>query len=175
MKVHAKNNDENQKTGPAGSIESGSEGVTGPSREVSQRVKGSSGVENAGQEENTELEWAKQHVMEEPAPVEHETVPQPDGNVFRKTELHGMTTASTPDEGKKTRRRTMQSLKSPGAMVSYQPFETAFKDFICSLMERQDMMGEDLLLHIADLQQQIDALEDPLNSIKKQNPSLIRR
>jgi DNA-binding MarR family transcriptional regulator len=60
----------------------------------------------------------------------------------------------------------MQSLKSPGAMVSYQPFETAFKDFICSLMERLDMMGEELLLHIADLQQQIDALED-LNMVKK--------
>ena len=69
----------------------------------------------------------------------------------------------------------MQSLESPGVTVSYHTFEVAFKDFICSLMERQDMMGEDLLLHIADLQQQIDALEDPLNSIKKQNPSLIRR
>ena len=61
----------------------------------------------------------------------------------------------------------MQSLKSPGSMVSYQPFETAFRDFICSLMERQDLMGEEFLLHIADLQQQIDALEDQLNKIKK--------
>jgi hypothetical protein len=125
-----------------------------------------SGAENAGQEENSELEWAKRHVKEEPAPVTQEPVPQPVRNVFRKTELHGTMPASTPDEGKKTRRRTMQSLKSPGAMVSYQPFETAFKDFICSLMERQDMMGEELLLHIADLQQQIDALED-LNMVKK--------
>jgi hypothetical protein len=61
----------------------------------------------------------------------------------------------------------MQSLKSPGVIVSYQPFETAFKDFICSLMEHQDMMGEELLLHIANLQQQIDALEDQLNKVKK--------
>jgi hypothetical protein len=143
-----------------------SEGVAGPSREVSQRDQIVSGAENAGQEENSELEWAKRHVKEEPAPVTQEPVPQPVRNVFRKTELHGTMPASTPDEGKKTRRRTMQSLKSPGAMVSYQPFETAFKDFICSLMERQDMMGEELLLHIADLQQQIDALED-LNMVKK--------
>jgi hypothetical protein len=105
-------------------------------------------------------------VKDELAPVKQEPVPQPVRNVFRKTELHGTMPASTPDEGKKTRRRTMQSLKSPGAMVSYQPFETAFRDFICSLMERQDMMGEELLLHIADLQQQIDALED-LNMVKK--------
>jgi hypothetical protein len=143
------------------------EGVARPSREVSQRDQIVSGAKSTGQEENSELEWAKQHVEEEPSPVKQEPVPQPGGNVFRKTELHGTTKSSTPDEGKKIRRRTIQSLKSPGAAVSYQPFETAFRDFICSLMERQDMMGEDLLLHIADLQQQIDVLEDQLNKIKK--------
>jgi len=144
-----------------------SEGVAGPSREVSQRDQIVSGAECAGQEENSELEWAKQHVKEEPAPVKQEPVPQPGGTVFRKTELHGTTTVSTPNESKKIRRQTMQRLKSPGAAVSYQPFETAFRDFICSLMEQQDMMGEELLLHIADLQQQIDALEDQLNKVKK--------
>jgi hypothetical protein len=61
-----------------GISEPGREGVTGPSREVSQRVKGSSGVENTGQEENTELAWAKLHVKEEPEPR----------LVERKTELH---------------------------------------------------------------------------------------
>jgi hypothetical protein len=150
-----------------GISEPGSEGVAGPSPEVSQRDLIVSGAVCAGQAENSELEWAKQHVKEEPAPVEQETVPQPRSNVFRKTELHGTTSSSKPDEGKKIRRRTIQSLKSPAATVSYHPFETAFKDFICSLMERQDMMGEDLLLHIADLQQQIDALEDQLNKVKK--------
>jgi hypothetical protein len=143
------------------------EGVAGPSREVSQRDLIVSGAKSTGQEENSELEWAKQHMMEEPAPVKHEQVPQAGGKVFRKTELHGTTTASMPDKGKKIRKRTMQLLKSPGAAVSYQPFETAFRDFICSLMERQDMMRQDLLLHIADLQQQIDALEDQLNKVKK--------
>jgi len=149
-----------------------SEGVAGPSREVSQRDQIDTRAECAGQEENRELEWAKRHVKEEPATVKHEPVqrellPQPVRTVFRKTELHGTVPASTPEEGKKIRRRTIQSLKSPGAMVSYQPFETAFRDFICSLMERQDLMGEELLLHIADLQQQIDALEDQLNKVKK--------
>jgi len=134
--------------------------VAGPSREVSQRDQSISGTDGIGQNENSELEWAKQHVKEEP-------LPQPVRTVFRKTELHGTTTGAKPDALKKIRRRTLQSLKSPGAMVSYQPFETAFKDFICSLMERQDRMGEELLLHIADLQQQIDALEDQLNMVKK--------
>ena len=153
-----------------------SEGVAGPSREVSQRDQIVSGAENAGQEENSELEWAKRHVKEEPAPVKQEPVtqepvPQPVRNVFRKTELHGTTPASIPDECKKTRKRTMQSLESPGVMESYHPFEVAFKDFICSLMEHQDMMGEDLLLHIADLQQQIDALKDKVNKVKKTESS----
>jgi hypothetical protein len=143
------------------------EGVAGPSREVSQRDLIVSGAECAGQAKNSEMEWAKRYVKEEPAPVMQEPVPQPKGNVFRKTELHGTTTSSKPDEGKKVRRRTIQNLKSPGATVSYHPFETAFRDFICSLMEHQDMMGEDLLLHIADLQQQIDVLEDQLNTVKK--------
>jgi len=155
-----------------GISEPGSEGVAGPSREVSQRDQSASGTVSTGQEENSELEWGKQHVKEEPSlvkhePVKQEPVPQPDSNVFRKTELHGTTTVSTPNESKKIRRRTMQRLKSPGAVVSYQPFETAFGDFICSLIEYQDMMGEELLLHIADLQQQIDALEDQLNKVKK--------
>jgi len=148
-----------------------SEGVAGPSREVSQRDQIVSGAENAGQEENSELEWAKRHVKEEPAPVKQEPVPQPVRNVFRKTELHGTTPASIPDECKKTRKRTMQSLESPGVMESYHPFEVAFKDFICSLMERQDMMGDDLLFHFADLQQQIDALKDKVNKVKKTESS----
>ena len=148
-----------------------SEGVAGPSREVSQRDQIVSGAENAGQEENSELEWAKRHVKEEPAPVKQEPVPQPVRNVFRKTELHGTTPASIPDECKKTRKRTMQSLESPGVMESYHPFEVAFKDFIYSLMEHQDMMGEDLLLHFADLQQQIDALKDKVNKVKKTESS----
>jgi len=50
------------------------EGVAGPSREVSQRDQIVSGAECAGQEENSELEWAKRHVKEEPAPVKHEPV-----------------------------------------------------------------------------------------------------
>jgi len=148
-----------------------SEGVAGPSREVSQRDQIVSGAENAGQEENSELEWAKRHVKEEPAPVKQEPVTQPVRNVFRKTELHGTTLASIPDECKKTRKRTMQSLESPGVMELYHPFEVAFKDFICSLMEHQDMMGEDLLLHFADLQQQIDALKDKVNKVKKTESS----
>jgi hypothetical protein len=153
-----------------GISEPASDGVTGPSREVSQPDQTVSGTENTGQEENSELEWAKLHAKEkpeEPAAVEQEPVLQPVRNVFRKTELHGATMASTPGVRKKTRRRTKQSLESQSVMASCHRFEVVFKDLICSLMESQDMMEEDLLLHIADLQQQITALEDRENTVKK--------
>lgn len=140
MIVNLENDEKNTKPGTSGSDE-----------------------QEPGQEENSELDWAKQHVMEEP-------VPDPVRNVFRKTELHGTTPEAKPDKSKKIRRRTKQSLKNAGATVSYHSFETAFRDFICSLMERQDTMGKDLLLHIADLQQQIDALEDRLNTVNKTEP-----
>jgi hypothetical protein len=96
-----------------GISEPGTEGVAGPSREVSQRDQIVSGAENAGQEENSELEWSKLHVKEEPAPVKKEPVPQSVRTVFRKTELHGTTTASTPDEGKKPEGGRCRASKVP--------------------------------------------------------------
>ena len=53
----------------------------------------------------------------------------------------------------------MENLKGPGAAVSYQPFEKAFRDFTCSLIEHQNLMEEHLNLRIAELRQQVDALE----------------
>jgi hypothetical protein len=153
-----------------GISEPGSDGVAGPSREVSQPDQTVSGVENTGLVENNELEWAKLHAkdeQEDPAAVEQEPVLQPVRNVFRKTELHGATLGSTSDVRRKTRRRVKQSLESQSVMASCHRFEVVFKDLICSLVESQDMMGEDLLLHIADLQQQINAFEARENTVKK--------
>jgi hypothetical protein len=131
-----------------------SDGVAGPSREVSKRDHMVSGADRAGQDDE-ELRWAKRNVPEEP--VQRRT-----RSVFRKTELHGTAPASTPDECRKVRRRTMQNLKAPDGVVAYIPFEAAFRDFICSLMERQDRKAEEMFLHYADLQQRLDALEERL-------------
>jgi hypothetical protein len=152
-----------------GISEPGSDGLAVPSREVSQPDQTVSGTENTGLEENNELEWAKLHVKEEPEEpvvVTQEPVLHPVRNVFRKTELHGATLGSTSDVHKKNRKRTMRSLESQSVMALCHRFEVVFKDLICSLMESQDMMGEDLLLHIADLRQQITALEDRENTVK---------
>jgi hypothetical protein len=166
MTANAENNEANRTPGPAESGEQGSLGVAVPSPEISQPEDEMSGTENAGQEENSELEWGKQHVNAGPEAVLQEPVPQPVRTVFRKTELHGATRKSTTVKGGKTRRRTIQSRERPGVMMSYHTFEVAFKDLICSLMERQDMMGEDHLLHITNLQQQITALEGRENEVK---------
>jgi hypothetical protein len=94
----------------------------------------------------------------------------PAKNVFRKTELHYATPASTADERKRVRNRTLQSLKGQNATVSYPPFETAFKNFICSLMERQDE-GRDLYLQdLVDLEQRIADIEDNLDLLKNAEP-----
>ncbi len=96
---------------------------------------------------------------------EDEPVPRPVRAVFRKTELHGTVSAFTPDEKKRIRRRTLQNLKDPDAEVTYQQFESAFRGFVCSLMERQDRMNDEQFLHVAELRQQIDALERRLEKI----------
>jgi len=140
-----------------------SEGVAGPSREVSKRDQQPSGAKGAGREDE-ELEWGRRNIPADPP------AKRPVRSVFRKTELHGAAPASTPDECKKVRRRTMQNLKAPGGMIAYGPFEAAFREFICSLMERQDMVAEEMLLQYADLRQRLDAIEDRLEENRSASP-----
>ena len=136
------------------------EGIAGPSRRVSPADHAEPGAAEAGRE-NRELRWAQLNVPED------EPVLRPVTDVFRKTELNGTRLPSTPDELKKTRKRTMQKLRDPGGEVPYREFETAFRDFICSLMERQDVIQQEALLHIADLEQRISALRDQLDQIRR--------
>ena len=136
------------------------EGVAGPSRKESPIDQSRPGAAEAGRE-NRELRWAQANVPED------EPVLRPVTDVFRKTELNGTRPPSTPDEMKKTRKRTLQKLKDPAGAVPYREFETAFKDFICSLMERQDVLHEEALLHVADLQQRISAFEDQLDQVRR--------
>jgi hypothetical protein len=82
---------------------------------------------------------------------------------------------NTPAEQKKIRQRTLASLRGPDAIVLYQPFERAFRDFTCSLLEQQALIEEDLVLQIADLRQQIDALEraiDQARHVSPENPEV---
>lgn len=124
----------------------------GPSREVPQENKAVPGAGAAGPA-NDELEWAKKHM-----PGHRKAGRQVKG-VFRKTELLGITPPAEPDAVRKARQRTKKNLNDPGGAIAYRLFEDSFRDFICSLVERQDRIYDEMLMHVADLGQQIDALE----------------
>jgi hypothetical protein len=107
--------------------------------------------------ENQELRWAQRKMPDD------EPLPQPVRSVFRRTELHGTALSPAPNAIRKKRKRTPQELKNPTGTVSYTAFETSCKDFICSLMERHDIMRDEMFLHVADLQQKIEILEHRLD------------
>jgi hypothetical protein len=141
------------------------DGFATTSRTVSQADHDRPGGLKTGQEEK-ELRWAQQHVPED------EPKQRPVRSVFRKTELYGNVSDPGPDAMKKKRKRTEKKLEDPTGTVSCRQLETAFRDFICSLLERQDMIRDELLLHVADLQQRIDALEDRLEKIRYASPGV---
>jgi len=158
-------------TEDAATNERRSEGSADAPREVSQRDQIPSGAAGAGRIDE-EIAWARRHVQEDPQPAPGNPIHRPKRTVFRKTELHGTMPGTTPAEQKKTRQRTLASLKGPDALVSYQPFELAFRDFTCSLLEQQILIEQNLLMQIADLQQQIDDLERAMKQARQASPEV---
>jgi hypothetical protein len=138
-------------------------GIPGPSRTVTQTdhtapVPVGTGPADEG------LAWARKHVPG------NGTVRRPARTVFRKTELLGIAPPSEPDAIRKARQRTLKSIRDPGGTIAYRPFEDAFRDFVCSLVERQDRVYDEMLLHVADLQQQIDALACRIEESRHASP-----
>jgi hypothetical protein len=127
-------------------------GIPEPYREVSQTDQ-TVPVPEGTRPMNDELNWARKHVPS------HRMVRKPAKSVFRKTELLGIAPPSEPEAIKKARQRTLKSIRDPCGEVAYRPFEDAFRDFVCSLVERQNNVYDEMLLHVADLQQQLDLLE----------------
>ncbi len=139
--------------GPEGIPQRENSGVPEPSRTVSHNDQALPAPGGSGPA-NEELAWAKKH---RPG---RQTVRRPvPGSVFRKTELLGIAPPSTPDAIKKARQRTMRNIRDPNGEVAYRMFEDSFREFTCSLVERQDKVYDEMLLHVADLQQRIDTLE----------------
>jgi hypothetical protein len=149
--------------GPDGIPQRESTGVPEPSREVSQTDQPVPVPKGAGPA-NEELAWARKHVQG------HRTVRKPPKSVFRKTDLLGIAPPSEPDTIRKARQRTLKSIRDPDGEVAYRPFEDAFRDFVCSLVERQNNVYDEMLLHSADLQQQIDALERRIEGLRHVSP-----
>lgn len=132
------------------------DGVTGPSREVSKRDHDPSGAGNAGRG-NEGTGRARQHLPEDRPEVRSR-------GAFRKTELHG--TVRTKEDAKKFRQRILQSLKESGYAEAVSQFETVLRELIDTVIERQNLTEDTLLLQIADLRQQADDLEQRLGETR---------
>jgi hypothetical protein len=131
------------------------EGVTGPSREVSQQDLIVSGAERTGQEENSELEWAKRHMKEEEEKKE-ETAPQ---LVERKTELYRADPAPVRKRKGAVRHRTEQGTKIPDPEALYRNLETAVRELSSSLRGWQEGMGGQILTGLNELEYRVDDIE----------------
>jgi len=146
-----------------------SDGIAGASREVSKCEQELTGAAGAGQDDD-ELQWARKHVPEVAGDC------RPKNSVFRKTELHRAPHGSPAEEAAKTRKRVIKELDNPGSAITLRPYETAFRDLVCSIIGQQDLLEEKLFLHIADLQQQITDLQQQIDAIEQrpgaQTPSL---
>lgn len=134
-----------------------SEGVAGPSREVSQRDQIVSGAECAGQDENSELEWAKRHMKKEEEEKENEE-PAPQ-LVERKTELHCADPVPVRKRKGAVRHRTEQGTKIPHPEILYRNLEAAIRELSSSLREWQEGMGGLLLTRLNELEYRVDDIE----------------
>ena len=79
--------------------------------------------------------------------------------VERVTALRGLGIARPQEPKSIHRRRTQADISSRNPEIPYVKFETAIRDVVCSLMERQDRMNEEIFCRINDLVYRVEDLE----------------
>ena len=79
--------------------------------------------------------------------------------VERKTELRCLSIGRPRPKKSAIRKNTEEDLRGLGPEIPYVRAEQAQRDLVCSLMERQDRMNEELLERVIDLQYRMDELE----------------
>ena len=127
-----------------GIFERRSEGVAGPSREVSKRDAAASGAAKAGQENTHE-----QNVQTK------DTVPR---RVTRARGLRGQGTGQERASKSTIRKRTGRDLPSTDAGEAYIELEDDIREFFSSLNEQQDQMYNATFCKVRDLECQIKDL-----------------
>lgn len=65
------------------------------------------------------------------------------------------------------RKNTEDDLKEREPEIPYVKTEKAVKDLVCSLMERQDRMNEEILLRVIDLQYRMDDIEASIPGMRE--------
>lgn len=76
--------------------------------------------------------------------------------VERRTGLRGLGIGAVPPTGGRVRKNTEDDLRERDPEIPYWTLEAAHRDLVCSLMERQDRVNEELLQKIIDLQYRMD-------------------
>jgi hypothetical protein len=79
--------------------------------------------------------------------------------VERVTALRGLRIARPPEPKSIRRRQTQTDICQKDAEVPYVKFEAAIRDLVCSLMERQDRMNEEIFCKINDLVYRVEDIE----------------
>jgi hypothetical protein len=79
--------------------------------------------------------------------------------VERVTALRGQSIARPQEPKSVCRRQTRSELNGNDPEIPYVKFEAAIRDLVCSLMERQDRMNEEIFYKINDLAYRVEDLE----------------
>jgi hypothetical protein len=80
--------------------------------------------------------------------------------VERVTALRGQSIARPPEPKSVRRRRTQMDIYGKDPEIPYVKFEIVVRDLVCSLMERQDRMNEEIFYKINDLTYRLEDLEE---------------
>lgn len=124
---------------------------------------------NVPAKENKELEWAQRHVPETPDSTEKPEEIKKVRNrlVERATALRGLPISAPRRKKSALRKQTEQDLRGRDPEVPCLKTENAIRDLVCSLMERQDRMNEEIFLKINDLGYRLEDLETELSDLWK--------
>ena len=87
--------------------------------------------------------------------------------VERRTGLRGQHIGAAPRPTSALRKQSRASLNERDPEIPYVKFEAGLRDLVCSLMERQDRMNEELLRRMIDLQYRMDDIEADLPVMKE--------
>ena len=80
--------------------------------------------------------------------------------VDRVTALRGQGIARPQEPKSILRRQTQADIYGRDAEIPYVKFEAAARDLVCSLMERQDRMNEEIFYKLNDLAYRVEDLEE---------------
>jgi hypothetical protein len=91
--------------------------------------------------------------------------------VERRTGLRGLHIGAAPVPQGVIRKQTVALLNERDPEIPYVKFEAALRSLVCSLIERQDRMNEDLSGRMIELQYRMDDTEADLSQMKAEENS----